>query len=55
MGQEGYETVDDNREREEEYKDYLNICGMDDKTYREFLAVLGIKVRDSEIPIINGI
>lgn len=55
MGQEGYETVDNNREHEEEYKDYLNICGMDDKTYREFLAVLGIKVRDSEIPILNGI
>lgn len=55
MGQEGYETVDNNREHEEEYKEYLCICGMDDKAYREFLTVLGIKVRDSEIPILNGI
>lgn len=55
MGKEEYETVGNNREHEEEYKKYLDIYGIDDKTCREFLAVLGIKVRDSEIPIFNGI
>lgn len=55
MVQEEYETVSNNREHEEEYKKYLDICEMDDKTYRELLAVVGIKVRDSEIPILNGI
>jgi hypothetical protein len=55
MGQEGYETVDDNRDHEEEYLKYLDIYSMSDKDLRDMLAILGIKVRDSEIPIFNSI
>lgn len=50
-----YETPDDNRHHEETYRKYLELIGFSEGDHRGMLEYLGIKVRDSEIPIFNAV
>lgn len=52
---EEYETSDDNRHQEDNYRKYLEFLGITEQEHREMLESLGIKVRSSEIPIFNGV